>query len=1265
MRPLILLVTLAIASSTRNRALETETDVMSLDGDQWRFELDVGLGGLRPDLEWHRPEHTEPADPIRVPGSWGSQGFGRKTAAYRYAWSGVGWYYRNLTVPADWCLPGGATVLTIGGVMRRGRAWLDGTELGAEHIGYMDEWTIPLERSLICGGGGGGGGSGNETVGDHGAVKRLVVRVDNRANHSDGDCFSGCLDLRGMEAVLQVADEHTPVGMEWGGIWDHTRVRHWPSNSVSDLFVYPSLPGQVVWGAESVDLLVNISLFAPATTSMVVQVLLEHDPSGGNANATSGMPVSGSVVIAAGAHSAQLKLGVMSPQLWSPDTPALYTATASSGRDFTRSTSVTFGIKHLTTSGSALLLNGAALYIHGVGDDYTYMETEAPPLDTGLYRERLLTFKRFGFNFIRLHSHFEASEYMAAAAEIGILLSPALPMGAKNGSAHCARLDLAEGIYRRTWESLILKYRNNPCLMDYSMGNEYYGMPGRPSFPFRESFYDIAKRLDPHRLVIDTDGCCWNAKGCGTGGTCNRTTNDFMVQFMGYTDNLVDPTQFAGYDEAPPKPIISHEAGDFNAMQDMSTALAPYTDQANALPLSLAPAVAELERHGLLNESAAWAAASGALYTAMWKSTVEDMRTRQHISGYAWWTMYSYPGCAQGLLTADFRIKAVEPTQLLAFNSDAVLLLSGLPRFSAGSSASGRNGSIAVVVHLSVSNYLPSQLLLSSAGVRWSLAGCDADSIKLYGTGTSTPNTTTATQGAITPLGGWTLRIPAVAVPTCVSLQVTLNGSRCTHCSSTPTLRNAWTFWAVPEAPPVAAAVYAGAALVQPLRHTGVFGNLLPLPSGPAPLSGAGATYVVSQLSPRLQMAMQAGATVLCIKCPVAGGGVVAYGPGLWATMGPGGVRGVGTFVPRGSPLGPLARTGEARWLDLAWFGHVEGAQVQPVSAAVRVAAAEAEMPLPSLPLPTKVLLRWLNNACAYSGPISVFSPSMGGNKTFPSGCQGGAKLFGASYALLSETPVGNQGGRLLWSGLALFPSTAPAPPNPPTLGFCPADNFSACENAVRGEFLGDYSPDHEHVEMHSTTTTITVDAIYLDVQGINPTPINPACNPHQQPVTVRGVIYNDLGGRPGKLVASTIALTVDASAARSFVKLELLRDVTLLAGKFWLGNHIGSVCAVMWGSPSSAGRKPCVYGTQPFADGPAPSFPTRTYGSCSGALSVFATYRGALLPATLPVPANEDEKAATLSFSGPGYTSSSGSVADSNTSQVPLTPWILSLLLN
>lgn len=638
-----------------------------------------------------------------------------------------------------------------------------------------------------------------------------------------------------------------------------------------------------------------------------------------------------------------------------------------------------------------------------------------------------------------------------------------------------------------------------------------------------------------------------------------------------------------------------------------------------------------------------------------------------------WWTMYSYPGCAQGLLTADFKPKAVDPSQILSFNSDAVLLLSGLPRSIAASPAtpgisSSSSSAASIMVRLSISNYLPSPLSLSR--VHWSLTDCDGSNTTLYGSGVWTANTSSATQGSITPLGDWAVPVPAVVVPMCVSLQARVDGGSCLHCSGgEPVLQNDWTFWVVPKAPPVTAVVHTDSALEQRLRQTGVFEILRPLNNTTRVLPGAGATYVVSQMTPSVQAAMEAGATVLCIKCTASTAAgllpallpeqayVVAYGPGLWTTMGPGGARGVGTFMNYKTVLEPLAR--HTRWLDFSWFAHVEGAWVQPVGSTPAAPPAD-HLPLSLLSSSaahTKVILRWLNAPCAYSGPLTVFSRSMGRNRTFSSGCQGGAKLLGASYALLSETSVGK--GRLLWSGLELFPSLPPPPPppaHPPTMGFCPAGNFSACESAVRGDFLGDYSPDHEHVELHVAATAVTVDAIWLDVQGINPKPINPTCNPHQQPVTIRAVVYSDVNGRPSKLVASTDSVTLDKSHTRSFVRLRLLhgKDVRLAPGKYWLGNHIGSVCAVMWGSPAFSGRSPCVYAQQSFVDGPAPTFPTKQYGRCSGALSVFATFTGggALLPRR-------------ESVTGRVRVNDNRSIVADSSSTALLTPWILSLLLN
>jgi hypothetical protein len=602
----------------------------------------------------------------------------------------------------------------------------------------------------------------------------------------------------------------------------------------------------------------------------------------------------------------------------------------------------------------------------------------------------------------------------------------------------------------------------------------------------------------------------------------------------------------------------------------------------------------------------------------------------------------------------------VAPEQLLPFNSYAVLLLAGLAH-----SVASVQTNHSVTVHLSVSNFLPSQLSLSRAHVQWVLRGCGTGTGgTVYRSGVTAPNTSTATQGVITALGGWSILLPPVTVPTCVYLQIEVVGASCAYCSKAPTLRNGWSVWVLPKAPAITRPVYYFPAdLEKPLQQTGLFGSdLRPLPNSTSPLPAARMIYIVAQLTPQLQAAMDAGATVLCVRCPASGGGSVAYGPGLWATMGPGGARGVGSFMPAGTPLEPLAHPGRARWLDFSWFQHVEGAQVQPIDPSPPGAVVQ----------PTKVLLRWLNAPCAYSGPLTVFSRITGSNKTFANGCQGGAKLQGASYALLSDTTVGNKGGRLIWSGLNLFPATLPPPPPPvpapvhaPSLGFCPATNFSACKAAVHGDFLGDYSPDHEHVELHVAASTVTIEALYLDMQGVNPHPINRACNPHQQPVTVRGVIYSDECGRPGKLLAWTNSATLTKNATRSFVRLPMQsqQGVTLLVGKYWLGNHIGAVCAVMWGSAASAGRNPCVFGKHAYVDGPASNFPTTGYGQCSGALSVFATYRqGPLLPTE--VVAGAMNSVIERTNTGRGNTRSSSTNRTGIASSESLTPWILSLLL-
>ena len=63
--------------------------------------------------------------------------------------------------------------------------------------------------------------------------------------------------------------------------------------------------------------------------------------------------------------------------------------------------------------GPYFLLNNKRHFMLGMGDDFGY-DTEAPPMNNSVYSARFATFKSFGFNYSRLHSHWEAPGYFDA-----------------------------------------------------------------------------------------------------------------------------------------------------------------------------------------------------------------------------------------------------------------------------------------------------------------------------------------------------------------------------------------------------------------------------------------------------------------------------------------------------------------------------------------------------------------------------------------------------------------------------------------------------------------------------------------------------------------------------------------------------------------------------------------------------------------------------------------------------------------------------------
>ena len=87
-----------------------------------------------------------------------------------------------------------------------------------------------------------------------------------------------------------------------------------------------------------------------------------------------------------------------------------------------------FGVKDLKIVGHQFVLNGRKLFLSGYGYDAPYSDTIVAPSDKAYHLRQARLAKSHGFNFVRCHSHFLPPEFYDALDEVGIFVSPELPV---------------------------------------------------------------------------------------------------------------------------------------------------------------------------------------------------------------------------------------------------------------------------------------------------------------------------------------------------------------------------------------------------------------------------------------------------------------------------------------------------------------------------------------------------------------------------------------------------------------------------------------------------------------------------------------------------------------------------------------------------------------------------------------------------------------------------------------------------------------------
>ncbi|KQW50825.1 MULTISPECIES: beta-galactosidase GalA [unclassified Roseateles] len=370
----------------------------------------------------------------------GSSAHGSKAIGRAFPENSVGWYRRELNIPA--AAQGKRIALEFDGVFRDSVVWVNGHYLHREASGYSS-FRVDISDYL-----------------NYGGRNVVAMRVD--ATTQEGWWYEGAGIYRHV----------------WLTQTEPLRVGHWGT------FVRAAVKGNVADVA--VDTTVRNE--GKAATSFSLEHEL-RDPAG-RVVARASVParrvgVDTSIDVAA-------TLRVTAPQLWSLETPQLYKLTThvrQAGR-VVDSYDTPFGIRTIRFDANAgFFLNGRHVKLHGVNNHQDHAGIGVA-LSDGMHEARLKMLKVMGVNAIRSAHHPATPELLDACDRLGILVIDEHRM---MGTAPQIRDEM---------ERLVRRGRNHPSIILWSVGNEEWAIENSAvGTRLAREMQAVVRRMDPTRPV--------------------------------------------------------------------------------------------------------------------------------------------------------------------------------------------------------------------------------------------------------------------------------------------------------------------------------------------------------------------------------------------------------------------------------------------------------------------------------------------------------------------------------------------------------------------------------------------------------------------------------------------------------------------------------------------------------------------------------------------------------------------------------------------
>ena len=197
------------------------------------------------------------------------------------------------------------------------------------------------------------------------------------------------------------------------------------------------------------------------------------------------------------------EFAVANPELWSPDTPVLYTAESKvyEGNTLKDEYTTRFGIRTLEiVPGKGFFLNGKLTKFKGVCNHHDLGPLGGAVNDAAI-RRQIRILKDMGCNAIRTSHNMPTPELVALCDEMGFMM-----MIEPFDEWDIAKCENGYHRYFNEWAerdmvNMLHNYRNNPCVIMWSIGNEVPTQCSPVGYKVAKFLQDICHREDPTRPV--------------------------------------------------------------------------------------------------------------------------------------------------------------------------------------------------------------------------------------------------------------------------------------------------------------------------------------------------------------------------------------------------------------------------------------------------------------------------------------------------------------------------------------------------------------------------------------------------------------------------------------------------------------------------------------------------------------------------------------------------------------------------------------------